>query len=125
MTRGIGRAAGTMAGVTIAWAIVTLFSPAAARSWSLLALLAFAAYALFPANYALFSVVLTVLIALLAEFSGGSPVGALARPYRRHRGRHRDRARRLHAVAYARGAARCSSPWPSTSPPRADGWTRS
>jgi uncharacterized membrane protein YccC len=44
----------------------------------LLALLACAAYALFPANYALFSVVLTVLVALVAEFSGGSPVGALA-----------------------------------------------
>jgi len=78
MTRGIGRAVGTMAGVTIAWAIVTLFSPADGTIVVLLALLACAAYALFPANYALFSVVLTVLIALLAEFSGGSPVGALA-----------------------------------------------
>jgi len=77
MARGIGRAAGTMAGVTIAWAIVTLFSPAPATIVALLALLACVAYAVFPANYALFSVVLTVLIALLAEFSGGSPVGAL------------------------------------------------
>jgi uncharacterized membrane protein YccC len=78
MTRAIGRAAGTMAGVTIAWAIVTLFSPADSTIVVLLALLACAAYALFPANYALFSVVLTVLVALVAEFSGGSPVGALA-----------------------------------------------
>jgi uncharacterized membrane protein YccC len=77
MARGIGRAAGTMAGVTIAWAIVTLFSPAPGAIVALLALLACVAYAVFPANYALFSVVLTVLIALLAEFSGGSPVGAL------------------------------------------------
>jgi uncharacterized membrane protein YccC len=78
MARGTGRAAGTMAGVTIAWAIVTLFSPADATIVVLLALLACAAYALFPASYALFSVILTVLVALLAEFSGGSPVGALA-----------------------------------------------
>ena len=78
MKRGIARAAGTMAGVTIAWAIVTLFSPADGTIVVLLALLAGAAYALFPASYALFSVVLTVLVALLAEFSGGSPVGALA-----------------------------------------------
>ena len=77
ITRGIGRAAGTAAGVTIAWVIVTAFSPGSAAIVALLALLAFAAYALFPANYALYSVVLPVLIALLVEFSGGSPVGAL------------------------------------------------
>ena len=59
-------------------AIVTLFSPADGTSVILLGLLACAAYALFPANYALFSVILTVLVALLTEFSGGSPVGALA-----------------------------------------------
>ena len=105
MARGIGRAAGTMAGVTIAWAIVTLFSPSSGAIVALLALLACVAYAVFPANYALLSVVLTVLIALLAEFSGGSPAGALARPYRRHRSRYRDCARRHHAVAHARGAA--------------------
>ena len=77
MARGIGRAIGTMAGVTIAWAIVTLFSPSDAAIVVLLALLAGAAYAVYPANYALFSVVLVVLVALLVEFSGGSPVGAL------------------------------------------------
>jgi uncharacterized membrane protein YccC len=78
MTRGMARAAGTMAGVTIAWAIVTLFSPSDGTIVVLLVVLAGAAYALFPASYASFSVVLTVLVALLAEFSGGSPVGALA-----------------------------------------------
>ena len=77
ITRGIGRAAGTAAGVTIAWVIVTAFSPGSGAIVALLAFLAFAAYALFPANYALYSVVLPVLIALLVEFSGGSPVGAL------------------------------------------------
>jgi len=39
--------------------------------------LAGAAYAVYLANYALFSVVLVVLVALLVEFSGGSPIGAL------------------------------------------------
>jgi uncharacterized membrane protein YccC len=77
IARGIGRAIGTMAGVTIAWAIVTLFSPSDAEIVVLLALLAGAAYAVYPANYALFSVVLVVLVVLLVEFSGGSPVGAL------------------------------------------------
>ena len=77
IARGIGRAIDTMAGVTIAWAIVTLFSPSDAAIVVLLALLAGAAYALYQANYALFSVVLVVLVALLVEFSGGSAVGAL------------------------------------------------
>ena len=78
MARGIARAAGTMAGVIIAWSLVTLLSPADAAIVVLLAVLACAGYLLFPASYAWFSVVLTVLVALLAEFSGGSPVGALA-----------------------------------------------
>jgi uncharacterized membrane protein YccC len=77
IARGIGRAAGTLAGVTVAWAIVTLSSPSDGVIVALLALLVCAAYAVFPANYALFSVVLTVLIALVVQFSGGSPVGAL------------------------------------------------
>lgn len=66
-----------MVGVTIAWVIVTPFSPSSGAIVALLAFLGFAAYAAFPANYALFSVVLTVLIALVVEFSGGSPVSAL------------------------------------------------
>ncbi len=77
ITRGIGRTMGTMVGVTIAWTIVTLFSPSDAAIVILLTLLAGAAYAVYLANYALFSVVLVVLVALLVEFSGGSPIGAL------------------------------------------------
>ncbi len=77
IARGIGRTIGTMVGVTIAWTIVTLFSPSDAAIVILLALLAGAAYAVYLANYALFSVVLVVLVALLVEFSGGSPIGAL------------------------------------------------
>jgi uncharacterized membrane protein YccC len=77
VARSIGRIAGTTAGVTIAWALITALSPSDATIVALLAVLAAATYTLFPANYALSSVVLTVLIALLVEFSGGSPVGAL------------------------------------------------
>ena len=75
--RAVKRAAGTLVGITIAWAIVTSISPSSGLTVALLASLAYAAYALFPANYLLFSVVLTVLIPLVVEFSGGSAVGAL------------------------------------------------
>jgi uncharacterized membrane protein YccC len=75
--RGIGRAAGTMLGVALAWALVTALSPSDAAIVALLAFLTLAAYALYPANYALFSVLLTIVIALLAQFGGGSPIGAL------------------------------------------------
>jgi hypothetical protein len=84
ITRAIGRAAGTMVGVTIAWAIVTPFSPSDGAIVALLAALAFAAYALFPANYALFSVLLTVLIARRARTEATNAVGrASAEPPRR------------------------------------------
>ena len=43
----------------------------------LLAGLAATSYALYFANYALSQVLLTVLVALTAEFGGGSPIGAL------------------------------------------------
>jgi uncharacterized membrane protein YccC len=77
MTRGVGKAVGTMAGVIVAGAIVRLFSPSADVIVVLLALLAWAAYAIFSASYPLFSAVLPILVALLAEFSGGSPASEL------------------------------------------------
>jgi hypothetical protein len=76
-SRGIGRIAGTMAGIAVAWAVVSAFTPSDGAIVALLGLLAFAAYALYPANYALFSVVLTILVALIAQFGGGSAIGAL------------------------------------------------
>ncbi|HEY0277257.1 MAG TPA: FUSC family protein, partial [Solirubrobacterales bacterium] len=75
--RGIGRAAGTILGLAIAWALVTTLSPSDGAVIVMLAVLTFGAYALYPANYALFSVLLTIVIALLAQFGGGSPIGAL------------------------------------------------
>ena len=46
--RAIERAAGTLIGITIAWAIVTSFSPSSGITVALLASLAYAAYALSP-----------------------------------------------------------------------------
>ena len=112
ITRGIGRAAGTAAGVTIAWVIVTAFSPSSGAIVALLAFLAFAAYALFPANYALYSVVLPVLIALMIEFTRRLACRRAARSYPRYRGRHGNRARDLFAVAYARSPAHARVPGP-------------
>ena len=122
--RAVERAAGTLVGITIAWAIVTSFSPSSGMTVALLASLAYAVYALFPANYLLFSAVLTVLIPLVFEFSGGSPVGALVdrvvdtvlEPQSHSAGSSCGlRARR-------RGCATASLP---TLSPRAAGWRRS
>ena len=77
VSRALGRAVGTAVGVTIAWLIVTPFSPSDGLIVMLLAVLAYGAYAVFSASYALYSVLLAVLVALLVQFSGGSPVGAL------------------------------------------------
>ena len=124
ITRGIGRIIGTMVGVTIAWTIVTLFSPSDAAAVILLALLAGAAYAVYRANYALFSVVLVVLVALMVEFSGGSPIGALI-------DRLIDTAV---GAGIALGRSRSGPParhptpttaWRRSSPPRAAGCKRS
>jgi uncharacterized membrane protein YccC len=76
-SRGVGRALGTMLGVVIAAALVSIGDPSDAFVVGLLAAIAFLAYTLFPANYALFSVMLTVLVALLVEFAGGSAIGAV------------------------------------------------
>jgi uncharacterized membrane protein YccC len=76
-SRGVGRAAGTMLGVAVAAAIVTLGHPSDGVVLVLLVALAAAAYALFAANYALFSLTLTILVALLVEFAGGSAIGAI------------------------------------------------
>lgn len=75
--RGIGRAAGTMLGVVVAAAFVSALSPSETSIVLILAALAFAAYLLFPAGYASFSVVLTVLVALMTEIAGGSALGAV------------------------------------------------
>jgi uncharacterized membrane protein YccC len=76
-SRGVGRAAGTMLGVVLAAAIVSLGHPSDPVIFGLLSALAFIAYALYPANYALFSVTLTVLVALMVDFAGGSAIGAV------------------------------------------------
>lgn len=76
-SRGVGRALGTMLGVVIAATIVTVGHPSDPVVLVLVTVLAFLAYAFFAANYALFSVMLTTLVALLVEFAGGSEIGAV------------------------------------------------
>jgi uncharacterized membrane protein YccC len=76
-SRGVGRALGTMLGVVVAAAIVTVGHPSDPVVLVLVTVLALIAYAVFAANYALFSVTLTVLVALLVEFAGGSAIGAV------------------------------------------------
>jgi uncharacterized membrane protein YccC len=76
-SRGIGRALGTMLGVAIAATLVTVGHPSDPVALAILAVLAFLNYTVFWANYALFSVALTVLVALLVEFAGGSAIGAV------------------------------------------------
>ena len=76
-SRGVGRALGTMLGVAIAAAIVTLGHPSEPVVLVLVTVLTFGAYTLFWANYALFSVLLTILVALLVAFAGGSAIGAV------------------------------------------------
>jgi len=71
------RALGTLAGVAVASLLVTVCHPSDGAIVVLLAGLAAAAYAVYFACYALSSVLLTVLVALLVEFGGGSPIGAL------------------------------------------------
>jgi uncharacterized membrane protein YccC len=75
--RGIGRAAGTVLGVVLAATIVALGHPSDPVALGLLAALALVAYAVFSANYALFSLTLTVLVALVVVFAGGSAIGAI------------------------------------------------
>jgi uncharacterized membrane protein YccC len=76
-SRGVGRALGTMLGVAIAATIVTVGHPSDPVVLALLSVLTYLSYAVFWANYALFSVTLTVLVALLVEFAGGSAIGAV------------------------------------------------
>jgi uncharacterized membrane protein YccC len=76
-SRGVGRALGTMLGVVIAATVVTVGHPSDPVVLALLSVLVFLAYAVFWANYALFSVTLTVLVALLVAFAGGSAIGAV------------------------------------------------
>jgi len=77
IVRALERATGTMVGVALASVLVTTWHPSKLAMVLLLAALAAAGYAFYFANYALSSALLTVLVALLVEFGGGSPVGAL------------------------------------------------
>jgi hypothetical protein len=103
VVRMLERALGTLAGVAIASLLVTVCHPSDGAIVVLLAGLAAAAYAVYFACYALSSVLLTVLVALLVEFGGGSPIGALG-----------DRAiDTLAGAAIALGVVTVARRWPS------------
>ena len=103
VVRMLERALGTLAGIAIASLLVTVCHPSDAAIVVLLAGLAAAAYAVYFACYALSSVLLTVLVALLVEFGGGSPIGALG-----------DRAiDTLAGAAIALGVVTVARRWPS------------
>ena len=113
--RAFERALGTMAGVAVASLLVTTFHPSDAAIIVALPGLAAVAYALYFANYALSSVLATVLVALLVELGGGSPIGALGDRLHRHGGRRRDRARGRHHEARCGASTACScSSWAAT-----------
>jgi uncharacterized membrane protein YccC len=76
-SRGIGRAIGTMVGVAIASLVATTLAPPDWVIVVLLTVLTFGAYAVFPANYLIFTLIVTPLVALMVEFGGGSTVGAV------------------------------------------------
>ena len=69
--------AGGLVGIALASLLVATCRPSDVATVVLLAFLAAAAYALCFASYALSSGLLTVLVALVVELGGGSPIGAL------------------------------------------------
>ena len=112
-----------MAGVTIAWTIVTLFSPSDAA-------IVIAARALGRRRVRRLPRQLRALLgrAGCAGRAAGGVQRRLAsrrahRPPRRHRGRRRDRARRRSRSGPPARHPRPTSAWRRSSPPRAAGWT--
>ncbi|MBV9050390.1 MAG: FUSC family protein [Solirubrobacterales bacterium] len=77
IVRSLQRALGTMIGVGLACALVAGLPASDTVIVGVLVVLVAAAYILYWANYALSTIVLTAVIALLVQFSGGSAIGAL------------------------------------------------
>jgi uncharacterized membrane protein YccC len=77
IVRALGRALGTLTGAAVAWLIITVFGGSNATCLGLMIALVGVALVLYRANYALSTIALTTVIALVAQVGGGSPVGAL------------------------------------------------
>jgi Fusaric acid resistance protein-like len=77
VVRALGRALGTLTGAAVAWLIITAFGGSNASCLALMIALVGVALGLYRANYALSTIALTTVIALVAQVGGGSPVGAL------------------------------------------------
>lgn len=69
--RVIARVVGTVLGVAAAAVVVVHLHLTPAQTMAIMAVFMFAAYALFPAGYGLFTFVQTVVVALLIDFSNG------------------------------------------------------
>lgn len=75
--RGSARVVGTVAGVALGTALSALVSAHTGAEVALLGVAAVAGYAIYPANYGLFTMVFTLAVALLAPLGGASALGAL------------------------------------------------
>jgi hypothetical protein len=77
IVRALGRALGTLTGAAAAWLVVAVSNGSTVGSLGLMVCLVGLAITLYRANYALSTIALTTVIALVAQLGGGSPVGAL------------------------------------------------
>lgn len=77
IARALGRALGTLAGIGVAWLVITVSGGSKPACLVLMLGLVGVAFLLYRANYALSTIALTTVIGLVVELSGGSPTGAL------------------------------------------------
>jgi uncharacterized membrane protein YccC len=77
VVRASGRALGTLGGAAVAWLIITISGGSNLACLALMLGLVGMAFLLYRANYALSTIALTTVIALVVQLGGGSPMGAL------------------------------------------------
>jgi uncharacterized membrane protein YccC len=75
--RALGRALGTLSGAALAWLMITMSGGSDPACLALMLASVAAAFLLYRANYALSTIALTTVIALVVQLGGGSPIGAL------------------------------------------------
>lgn len=77
IARALCRALGTLTGAGAAWLVLIVLGRSSSACLGLMVGLVGLAIFLYRANYALSTLTLTAVIALVAQFGGGSPIGAL------------------------------------------------
>jgi Fusaric acid resistance protein-like len=75
--RALCRGLGTLTGAGVAWLVLMVLGRSSSACLGLMVGLVGIAILLYRANYALSTLTLTAVIALVAQFGGGSPIGAL------------------------------------------------